>query len=62
MNPTEFTMCDEEGGVFEQIAFRNPHDAFDMNPNLFWKFFHSRYPNVPREDLKTMLEMTRAET
>lgn len=44
----------------EQLAFgllaqAYPHGAYEYDPERFWEYFHSECPNVPREEMESIL-------
>lgn len=45
--------------VYRQFARVYPHECYDADPERFWNFFHSRNPDVTREQMIEALEQTR---
>lgn len=47
--------------IIEETAFRlfadaHPHEAFKLDPDQFWTFFHERCPSVSRETMERWLK------
>lgn len=41
--------------AFELFARVYPHEAAEIDPERFWRFFQSQYPGVTREQMEECL-------
>lgn len=44
--------------TFAQFSNTYPHEAYQLNPELFWKQFQKREPGVSREQMIRILKET----
>ena len=44
--------------IYEFFAEMFPHEAYEYEPEMFWKFFHKKAPNVSREEMILNLKET----
>jgi len=44
--------------VFTMFAHSYPHEAYALDPECFWLYFHDRCPSVSRDDMVRALDKT----
>jgi hypothetical protein len=49
---------DEESEAFELLARVYPHEAYEQDPERFWRYFQTVCPDVPRYSMERMLADT----
>ena len=47
-----------EAWAWEVFCDAHPHEAYESDPDRFWKHFHSRAPNITREQMVALLKET----
>lgn len=55
-------MTDDEitKAIFNQFALVYPVEAYQLDPEAFWKYFQTKRPGCSREDMLKVLEETSA--
>lgn len=48
-----------EEWAYKAFAKAHPHEAYEMDPERFWKFFHTERPGMTRQQMIDCLEETR---
>lgn len=44
--------------VYRQFARAYPHECYASDPERFWVYYHSQYPDISREEMELILEET----
>lgn len=50
---------DDEDVGFGLFMSCYPHEAYEYNPERFWRIFHKNFSHVSREQLEQILEDTK---
>jgi hypothetical protein len=41
--------------IYRCFATAYPHEAYESDPEAFWKFFHEKYPKISRRRMVKLL-------
>jgi hypothetical protein len=55
---TDTEAVEAEQTAWEWFAEAHPHEAYASWPESFWEYFHSKAPNVSREQMERTLKAT----
>lgn len=42
--------------AWEMFCMAHPHEAHDLDPDKFWKYFQTRAPHLSREEMVALLK------